>query len=336
VRVLNCKSINESYAKLINILITEGTPVSPRGIATREVSPLTVVIDDPRQNVIASPTRKLNYGFMNAELFWILTGSDSVDDIAWYNSTWANFSDDGRTLNGAYGMRIRRHPCAHGEVDQLKAAEEQLRADPLSRQATIVLFNPELDYKQTKDKPCTNLMRFKIRDDKLYMLVVMRSNDVMLGYPYDVYNFTCMQALLASKLGVGLGTYTHVVDSMHVYERDLGWAQDIVNEEFVDLYAKPWPSFMTAADQVDDVVQQVVNVAATTRNLGAEYSVRKVLGMVDAIEHEYWRSSAAMLALYNLRKHRLPQAVLDEVKTRITSEFSAFLDKYNELPPKTE
>lgn len=334
-KVLNCKTINESYAKLIDTLITEGTPVAPRGIATLEVSPLTVVIDDPRGNVIASPLRKLNYGFMNAELFWILTGSDSAHDIAWYNSTWANFSDDGDTLNGAYGMRIRRHPCAHGDVDQLKAAEEQLRADPLSRQATIVLFNPELDYRQTKDKPCTNLMRFKIRDGKLHMMVVMRSNDVMLGYPYDVYNFTCMQALLASKLEVGVGTYTHVVDSMHVYERDLGWAEDIINEPFVDLYANhPWPTFMLPSDQVEDTVQQVVNVAATTRNLGADYPVIKVLTMIDAIQSEYWRSSAAMLALYNLRKHRLPQAVLDEVKTRIVNEFSTFLDRYNELKPK--
>ena len=43
---------------------------------------------------------------MVAELVWMLRGSDSVDEIAHYMSGWKNFSDDGVTLNGAYGKRI--------------------------------------------------------------------------------------------------------------------------------------------------------------------------------------------------------------------------------------
>ncbi len=48
---------------------------------------------------------------MIAELLWILRGSNSVSEISHYNKNWANFSDDGVTLNGAYGRRIFKHPC---------------------------------------------------------------------------------------------------------------------------------------------------------------------------------------------------------------------------------
>ena len=331
---LSFNDIESSYGAIIDQILTNGKAIAPRGIPTLEITPVAITIADPRKNVISNPVRKLNYGFMNAELMWILAGSDSADDIAWYNSQWAQFSDDGTTLNGAYGARIRRYPGPTKEVDQLKAAEDQLRADPLSRQATIVLFNPERDYRETKDKPCTNLLRFKIRDNKLQMLAFMRSNDVMLGYPYDVFNFTNIQAILASRLGVGVGEYVHIVDSLHLYERDVDWAKDIVADKTPSIYAEPAPSNLMAADQVDNILQQVQNVEATTRNLGADYAVTKVLAMVDAIDHEYWRSAAAMLALYNLRKHHLPQAVLDEVKTRITSELRHLTGKYNEMKPK--
>ena len=329
-------TVEESYGPLISHLLSDGVAVNPRGQMTRELTPVSVVIDNPRQNVIACAARRLNYGFMNAELMWILGGGDAVDDIAWYNGTWRIFSDDGVTLNGAYGRRIRRFPGPTKEVDQLAEAVAQLKADPLSRQATVVLFHPELDYRVTKDKPCTNLMRFKIRDNRLQMITFMRSNDVMLGYPYDVFNFTSLQAVVASRLGVELGTYTHIVDSLHIYERDLAWGQAIVDElaatkPGVDrgIYADGvLPN--TCAD-IDDRLQGVRNVAASTRTLGDKLELATVLRMVDGVQDPYWRSTAAVLALYNLRKHHRPQADLDQVKARVTSEFRHLLGRYTEL-----
>ena len=48
----------------------------------------------------------------------------------------------------------------------------------------------------------------------------MRSNDIWTGFPYDVFSFTAMQIILAFQLGVGIGEYTHIAGSLHLYERD--------------------------------------------------------------------------------------------------------------------
>ena len=57
----------------------------------------------------------------------------------------------------------------------------------------------------------------------------MRSNDLWSGFPYDIFQFTCIQILLAMKLGVELGTYTHIADSLHMYERDFVKARNNEN-----------------------------------------------------------------------------------------------------------
>jgi thymidylate synthase len=48
----------------------------------------------------------------------------------------------------------------------------------------------------------------------------MRSNDVWLGMPYDVFCFTGIQMLMAGTIGCQLGTYTHNVGSMHLYDKN--------------------------------------------------------------------------------------------------------------------
>lgn len=321
-------SVEESYQGLISALLNEGTRVAPRGLGTLELTPVAVTINDPRRNVISNKCRRLNYGFMNAELSWIMSGSNETW-ITHYNKNWMSFSDDGLTLNGAYGDRVFKYRGPSVLVDQFTSAYELLRDDPDSRQATIVLFNPELDYRQTKDKPCTNLMRFKIRDGKLQMIVFMRSNDVMLGYPYDVFNFTSMQAIMASMLGVELGTYTHIVDSFHIYENDVDWAKDIVAEPFQTIYdASP---LSNVNQGVLTAVQAVVNVEASTRKLSDVLEVSTVTKILDDIADDYWCSSAAMLALYNFRKARRPQADLDVLAKYVKSEFNVFLDRYRSL-----
>jgi thymidylate synthase len=48
---------------------------------------------------------------------------------------------------------------------------------------------------------------------------IMRSNDLFLGTPYNFLQFTTLQEVLAGWLGVGLGSYHHLSDSLHAYVR---------------------------------------------------------------------------------------------------------------------
>jgi thymidylate synthase len=167
---------------------TKGEQVSPRGQLTLEAPQYTSIVN-MRRPVLTLPERKLSYKFMAAEAYWILSGDNSTEGIVPWNQNIAAFSDDGKTFFGAYGPKI---------MDQLPYVVDKLLADPMSRQAGLTIWreNPPA----TKDVPCTVAMFFSIRNRKLNAHVFMRSNDVWLGMPYDVFNFSMVAHLVCARI----------------------------------------------------------------------------------------------------------------------------------------
>lgn len=166
----------------------KGAAIAPRGKSTLEVPQRTDIIS-MRHPLMLVPRRALSYRFCAAEAFWILSGSDRLDMIAPYNARMAEFSDDGIHLFGAYGPPI---------TDQLSYVVEKLTKDESSRQAGLTIWRQKPP--DTKDPPCTIAMWFMVRDDRLNMHVYMRSNDVWLGWPYDVFSFTMVAHAVCCRL----------------------------------------------------------------------------------------------------------------------------------------
>jgi thymidylate synthase len=195
-------------------VLGEGRVTSPRGLATTEVLGAHLRLTDPRRRYVdVPPVRVINPAFAVAEALWILSGSDDPW-IFRYNRALTRYADDGR-LQGAYGPRMRRW---QGQVDQLDRVRRLLASDPDTRQAVIQLFDPARDTKAHRDVPCTLGYRFFLRGGALQMHTTMRSQDLWLGFPYDIFTATLLQELLAGWLGVELGEYHHHVDSLHLYE----------------------------------------------------------------------------------------------------------------------
>lgn len=193
------------------------------GAVVGEVLNAVSIIEDPTRCILKSKIRNLPMRYMIGELLWYLSGNSSLDAIRLYTSAWDRMSDDGKYVNSNYGNRIQVATCEKsGEMfDQLKMVEELLRKDPSSRQAVIHIKQARNLVKYpTKDVNCTVCLQFFIREGKLYMTTYMRSNDIWMGFPNDVFQFTAMQIYLAMRLGCQLGSYTHIAGSLHLYERD--------------------------------------------------------------------------------------------------------------------
>lgn len=336
-KVFEFDSIAESYKGLLQYVLENGDEVSPRGMLTKEISPATVVINNPRKRVIDNPTRKLNYGFMVGELLWIMQGKNDLS-ISHYNKQWKNYSDDGETLNGAYGQRIFNWDGGDGlyknendqydvlriRVNQFTKIFEKLSQDNDSRQGTIVMFDPTKDFEETKDVPCTNLMRFTIRNGKLNMLVFMRSNDLIYGLPYDIFNFTMLQEIMAGLLGIEVGKYTHVVDSLHLYETHFELAKEIISNSnnktiYDDLNIM---DARLSPKELEVTSNLIFNIENITREAGESVDTSFLVEKINSIENEYWKSLAATIIVYNLRKSKREQEELNIFKKYITNEFS--------------
>jgi len=208
-----------------------------RDQATRELLHASFTITDPRQRLVFG--RRINPAFAIAEVIWILSGANDAAFLRFWNPRMMRFTDgDGQWFHGAYGYRLGSQPRlsdhlanrlrhhvrpSETRLDQLKAAYEALRHTPHSRQVVLQIWDSTRDMPdpepRSKDVPCNLMSHLLVRQGRLEWLQVMRSNDLIWGTPYNFVQFTTIQEIIAGWLGLDVGTYNHVSDSLHVYER---------------------------------------------------------------------------------------------------------------------
>lgn len=187
------------------------------GSVVDEIINAVTVIKDPTRCIMKNKIRKMPMRYAVGELLWYLSGNNKLSAIQKFTKAWDRMSDDGEHVNSNYGYCLM-HKFGFNQIEQ---ALIQLRDNPSSRQVVLHIKEARnLIDNQTKDLNCTVCLQLFIREGKLYMTTYMRSNDLWMGFPYDVFQFTCLQTLLAMELDVELGTYTHVAGSLHLYERD--------------------------------------------------------------------------------------------------------------------
>jgi thymidylate synthase len=209
------------YDELLDVLLHRGQVVSPRTQPTREIRGVQLQIRDYGYNILYHEQRNLNYKFMGAEWLWIATGLDDVATIAHFNKKYLQFTDDGVILFGAYGPPW---------VAQKSYVLRKLRKDPESRQAVITLWKPNPP--DSKDIPCTLSMHYMLREGYLDVVVNMRSSDIYLGIPYDVFTFSQLANEIAFELNVKRGDLIMQIGSSHVYERDIANVRSLMFGEF--------------------------------------------------------------------------------------------------------
>lgn len=199
--------VAEAYKVLSKELLYNSSTVYPRGMETREILTPIVHIENPRSRLAFLEERKFNVVYAMVESLMLFSHNNEVKYLERFNSNIKQFSDDGVHMYGSYGFRIAQF---------IPEIINKLKSDKDSRQAALTIYNNDL-IANTKDTPCTLNLHFIIRDDRLNMVVYMRSNDIIWGFPYDVFMFTMLQEVIANSLGIDLGWYRHVPTSLHVY-----------------------------------------------------------------------------------------------------------------------
>lgn len=204
-----CESLADAYEKLYYDIMN-AKETNPRGMKTKELISPQILIKNPRNRYAYHELRKFSLKYALVESLLIFDKTNELKYFEKYNNNIGNYSDDGVHLYGSYGYRIA------GSIDDII---KKLSADSDSRQIVLPILRIEDVTKETKDIPCTLNLQFIIRDNKLNMIVNMRSNDIIWGLPYDVFVFTTMQEIVANTLGIEMGWYLHRPTSLHLYEK---------------------------------------------------------------------------------------------------------------------
>lgn len=220
---------DRSWVRDLEHVLKYGDKVSPRGMLVAEVVCLTSVVSMSNP-IIFNAKRKLGYKFMAAEAAWILSGDDRVETISPYSKDISKFSDDGVRFFGAYGPKVK---------DQIPYVVANLHQDQDSRQAVVNIWRETPP--KTKDVPCTLSLQFLVRNHVLHCVASMRSSDLWLGHPYDIFNFSAISFYVLLELNkirvenadipLTLGRLHLTAGSKHLYERNWADVQAIVDDE---------------------------------------------------------------------------------------------------------
>lgn len=215
--------LRKTYSTLLEKCPTDFK--TSRGNISHELLGATLVLNNPRARLSTTETKGKLFSALG-EFLWYLAKSNDPDFITYYISCYKDEVDDNGKINGAYGPRIFNM----NGIDQFNSVIELLKSKPNTRRAVIQIYRAEDLNPKLKEVPCTTMLQFFNRDDKLQMFVSMRSNDAYLGLSHDIFSFTMLQELIACELNLGLGNYYHSVGSLHIYKEHLNKVDQYINE----------------------------------------------------------------------------------------------------------
>jgi len=305
VKVYSGAGLGDFYYQVIRDITEFGKKIQTRyGQCVELPFPVVFEYEKPGHCFMRIPNRKFNPFFALAEVVWILSGSGSVDWICHFNKRMKDYADEGyKDFHGSYGLRLRhwepRHQASFSPIDQIKCVVQKLQDDPFSRQALISIWDPERDnLEKSKDYPCNNVVYFSLRDGVLDQSVVIRSNDVIWGTPYNAVQFTHLHALVAGMLEAKIGRMTYFIQNLHYY---------------LDLYKPTLSSIIEQAYDKDAVGAECVPNFDTITMPDFDKIVRIVNRMLkpgDGMEYlgegvGYWgHTIPKMILIYELKERK--------------------------------
>lgn len=226
-------TVNDALPDLARHVLDGDELGSRKGERVLERLHQQITLTEPWDRYPRLGLRKASLPAQIAETMWILSGRNDVEWLSYYLPRAAEFSDDGETWRGGYGPRLRdfggqmfgSDPARVIPVDQLDFVVRELKANPTSRRAVMAIYDPLMDARREneepwKDVPCNDFISFQSRLGQLHAHVFVRSNDLMWGWSgINAFEWSVLQEVLAGILGIGVGTLTFSISSLHAYDR---------------------------------------------------------------------------------------------------------------------
>ena len=145
----------------------------------------------------------------------------------------------------------------------------------------------------------------------------MRSNDAFMGLPHDVFAFTMIQELMARSLAIEMGTYKHMVGSLHLYSEHAADAKQYLKEDWQETEEMP-P--MPPGDPWARVKQMV----RWEKTLRAGSSLE-----IDKLDVElYWKDILRLLQIFAVSKNEKNTRTINSIKKKMSSKvYDTYIDQ---------
>lgn len=214
------KTIAATWLKVLNNIMRYGRTKKTRYTQTNELKELlnvmAVVTDEDPENIYFPhylPFTKKDL----AQYYPQVLSSKPIPNISY-----------------TYGQRLRDNEG----VDQISEMIKLLKNRPFSKKMAAFTAHIEEDWNNVNrgDTPCLTQVLGSVQDDTFFFTVHFRSQDMVHGWPRNMFSLRKLQKLIVDESGkkYKLGPLTIVTHSAHIYSDDY----DLVNKILEKNYEK--------------------------------------------------------------------------------------------------
>ncbi|CEH30329.1 thymidylate synthase [Aneurinibacillus migulanus] len=209
----------------------DGTPAYTKSVISKQIT-----FDNSEVPILT--TKKVAWKSAIHELLWFYVKRTS--DCAYLDENnvtiWKEWTSANNNIGKAYGYQLGKPIMLKGKItNQVHHLIEELMTNPASRRHVISLWNID-DLDQMALYPCVWNNQWLVKQGKLHLIVQIRSNDLALGNPFNVFQYYVLQRMMSQVTGYELGTLTFNINDLHIYERHIEPLQEQIQRE---AYAAP-------------------------------------------------------------------------------------------------
>lgn len=191
----------------------DGTPAIYKAVAG-----IFFKLDNSKDDAFLLTTKHVAWKAAVKEMYWIyIMQSNKIEDLHKMNvSVWDEWAKEDGTIGPAYGAIISKP--TFGYKNQLEYVVETLKKDPNSRRVMINLWDID-NLPEMALTPCCYNLIFNVLDGRLHMQLNIRSSDVALGLPFNIFQFQVLHKLIAHECKVEPADMIVMISNLHYYDR---------------------------------------------------------------------------------------------------------------------
>jgi thymidylate synthase len=229
----------KNYLGLMREILAEGASKGDRtGTGTLSVFGRQLRFD-LAQGFPLLTTKKLHLKSIIHELLWFLSGDTNVTTLQQHGvSIWNEWAAEDGSLGPLYGAQWRSWPGKDGEaIDQIQRLIEGLKRNPDSRRHIVSAWNvaylpdegvsPQENVRQGRMAlaACHTLFQFYVANGKLSCMLMARSQDYLLGTPFNIASYALLTHMVAQQCDLEVGDFVWTGGDVHLYRNHLEQAR---------------------------------------------------------------------------------------------------------------
>lgn len=172
--------------------------------------------------------RKVAWKSSIKEILWIYQDQSNDLDllrdkygVTWWDEWEVNKS---RTIGKRYGATVKNY-------DLINKLLEGLKTQPYGRRHIINLYQ-YADFAETEGLyPCAMETHWSVRQDRLDLTLIQRSNDVAVANSINKIQYVALQMMIAKACGFIPGKFCHLVQNAHIYDRHIEQVKNMLKRE---------------------------------------------------------------------------------------------------------